>query len=202
MFKNMKLGTKLLLSFLSVAMITLLLGILGYYGAVKSGASIDEIGVVRLPSVDSMLEINRCAEKIGACVRTLAIPGLSKEVRQQQYDDLVQARTDYQKAWDIYEPLPQTTEEAQYWSQFVPAWDAWRTENNKAMDLCRKFDELNIQNPDALEKELETFRGDHYALRGKVLTLLQDQKAFAGGEDHAACAFGQWMSSLTIDNPD
>jgi len=36
MLKNMKLGTKLLLAFMSVATITLILGIVGYYSAVIS----------------------------------------------------------------------------------------------------------------------------------------------------------------------
>ena len=43
-------GKKLILSFLAVAVITLLLGLVGYYGAVESNKSITEIGKVRLPS--------------------------------------------------------------------------------------------------------------------------------------------------------
>ena len=51
-------GKKLITSFLAVAAITLLLGIVGYYGAVKSTESISEIGKVRLPSVESLLIIS------------------------------------------------------------------------------------------------------------------------------------------------
>lgn len=63
MFKNMKMGTKLLLAFMRVATITLILSVVGYYGTVKSEASIQEIGAVRLLTVDSLQEIQNSCEK-------------------------------------------------------------------------------------------------------------------------------------------
>ena len=50
-------GRKLFTAFLAVSAITLALGAVGYYSAVKSQGSIAEIGGVRLPSVDSLLII-------------------------------------------------------------------------------------------------------------------------------------------------
>ncbi|MFO7749963.1 MAG: MCP four helix bundle domain-containing protein, partial [Desulfobacteraceae bacterium] len=142
MGQQMKLGTKLILGFGAVALITLIVGIVGYYGAVKGEASVEEIGGVRLPSVDSLQIIHAEAESIRGTMRTLAISGLSRDVRQQQFQDLAEAREHYEAAWKVYEPLPQTEEEARLWQQFVPAWNAWRAENDKALMLTRKIDEL------------------------------------------------------------
>ena len=200
MEKKMKLGTKLILAFLSVATITLLLGVVGYYGAIKSNAAIDEIGTVRLPSVDTTQQIETCAENIGGIMRTLAIPGLPKEYREQLYGNLTKARERYQKAWEIYEPLPQTTEEAATWKQFVPAWDAWRTENNKAIQYCRDFDQIGLLSPYALKENLEKFRGDHYLVRVKVLDMLNSGTVFDGGESHTECNLGKWMLSFNTEN--
>lgn len=85
MGRQMKLGTKLLLGFGLVAVITLIVGIVGYYGAVKGEQAVAEIGGVRLPSVDSLQVIHAEAEGIRGTMRTLAIPGLSREVRQQRF---------------------------------------------------------------------------------------------------------------------
>ncbi|MCA1785543.1 MAG: MCP four helix bundle domain-containing protein, partial [Desulfobacteraceae bacterium] len=126
MNRTMKLGTKLMLGFGAVALITLIVGIVGYYGAVKGEESVDEIGGVRLPSVDSLQIIHTEAQTVRGSMRTLSIPGLAADVRDRQYQTLAESRQQYEAAWKVYEPLPQTEEEARLWQQFVPAWNAWR----------------------------------------------------------------------------
>jgi methyl-accepting chemotaxis protein len=135
-------GRKLFTAFSAVSAITLALGAVGYYSAVKSQGSIAEIGGVRLPSVDSLLIIKENGENIRGTFRTLSITGLSAEMRKRQYDNIAAARKEYEAAWKIYEQLPQTREEAETWTQFVPAWNAWRAENNKVMQLSQQLDHL------------------------------------------------------------
>jgi methyl-accepting chemotaxis protein len=201
MFKNMKLRTKMLLSFGGVALITLLLGLVGYYGAVKSDQAIEEIGHVRLPSVDSLLIIKENAENIRGSMRTLGIPGLKAEVRQRQYNNIVKAREEYQKAWKIYEPLPQTKDEEATWKLFVPAWNAWLEDNNKYIELSKNIDRNGIPDPDALGRQIEQFTKDHYIAAQRVLHLLYMKSAmFKGGEDHTACNAGKWLPTLKTDN--
>jgi methyl-accepting chemotaxis protein len=135
-------GRKLFAAFLGVTAITLALGVVGYYSALKSQSSITEIGGVRLPSVASLLIIKENGENIRGTLRTLSITGLSAEMRKRQYDNIAEARKEYEAAWKIYEQLPQTKEEAETWRQFVPAWNAWRAENNKVMQLSQQLDQL------------------------------------------------------------
>jgi hypothetical protein len=142
MFRNIKLGLKLMLGFGSVAFITLVLCVVGYFAAVKSDQAIEEIAFVRLPSVDSLLIIKERGEFAQAALRTLAIPGISAELRRQQYANLAQARAGYEKAWKIYEPLPQTPEEAEQWKQFEPAWRTWQAEADKAVETCKQVDRV------------------------------------------------------------
>jgi methyl-accepting chemotaxis protein len=150
MFKHMKLGTKLLCSFGAVSLIVLLLGIMGYYGATQSVTSIKEIAENSLPSIQNLGIISEQAERIRGTMRTLAIPGLSREVRERQIQNLANSRKVYEKAWKIYENLPHTPEEAQVWQQFVPAWSAWREANNQAMDLTKKVESMGTGDKEAL----------------------------------------------------
>jgi methyl-accepting chemotaxis protein len=199
--KNMKLGTKIMLGFMAVAVITLALGILGYYGAAKNNQTIEEIGVVRLPSVESLLEIQLNSENIRGTLRTLAMPGLSVEMRQRQFDNLAKARENYEKAWKAYESLPQTPELAALWKQFVPAWNAWQEEVGKAIELCKQVDRNGVSDPVAMGRQLEQFTKDHYVLVQRVLHLLYMKDAnFAGGEDHTACNAGKWLPTFNSDN--
>jgi methyl-accepting chemotaxis protein len=194
-------GKKLIASFLSVAVVTAVLGIVGYYGVNQGGKAISELGGVRLPSIESTLAIRAEAENIRGTLRTLAISGLPTEMRQRQYDNLARAQEAYQQAWAVYEPLPQTPEEAEVWKKLVPAWNAWRAENTKAVELARQFDAIGVQRPYTLKENLETYRGDHYRLEMQVLEMIQSKEIFAGGESHTDCNFGRWMGSFQTDNP-
>ncbi|MCU0586394.1 MAG: MCP four helix bundle domain-containing protein, partial [Desulfobacterales bacterium] len=142
MFKKMKLGFKLMLGFGSVALITLALGGVGYYGAARSDQAIEEIAFVHLPSVDSLLMIKEKGEYSQAALRTLAIPGISADLRRRQYANLAKAREEYEKAWAVYEPLPRTAEGAELWAKFVPAWRAWQAAVDAAVATCREVDQL------------------------------------------------------------
>jgi methyl-accepting chemotaxis protein len=201
MKQQMKLGTKLLLGFGAVAVITLIVGIVGYYGAIKGEESVDEIGTVRLPSVENLLVIEREAEQIRGTMRTLAIPGLTREVRERQYQNLVGSRQVYEAAWKVYEPLPQTEEEARVWQQFVPAWNHWRAENNKLLEMMQQFDKLGMTDPMLLGRQVESFTKDHYQVVEHIHSLMNNNQAFAGGDSHTGCNFGQWMPTFTTDNP-
>jgi len=201
MLKNLKLGAKLLLSFLCVATITVAVGVVGWYGAVQSDQSVRQLGEESLPSVDNLSIIKAQAESIKALVRALAIPGLPPEVRQHQYLQLAEMRDNYQAAWKAFEPLPQTHEEVAIWKEFVPAWEAWRVENNRAIELCKQFDQKGIPDAMGLAHKIEQSIRDHYIVVNKVLGLLQSKDAtFEGGTDHSACNCGKWLASLTTEN--
>ncbi len=201
MFKNLKLATKMFLAFGLVAAITLCLGLFGYYGMVQSKGSIDEIGKVRLPSVQSLLTIKENANAIKVVQRTLLNVGLDREERQQQYNNLIKIRETYQAAWKIYEPLPQTAEEAEVWNRFVPAWQEWLAANDVFFDMNRQIDKLDLGNPYELTENIQRFIGDHYKLEGSILKMINEDESFVGGDNHNACNFGRWLSGFQSENP-
>ncbi len=193
-------GKKLITGFMSVAAVVLLLGLVGFYAAWKGAKAVDAVGGVRLPSVDSLLVIQGQAQNIRGTVRTLTIPGMPPEVRARQYETLAAARERYRAAWDVYEPLPQTVEEAAVWQRFEPAWNAWVVENNRMVELARRVDSLGMANPFQYSSLMEQFTKDHYVLVQRVLHLLYIGDSFSGGEDHTACGFGRWMASYRTEN--
>ena len=195
-------GKKLIAAFSGVALITLAMGITGYFGAVKGEHHIGEIGMVRMPSVESLMVIERESEHISYLLQSLANAEASFERRQELYSALQESRETYEAAWNIYEPLPQTAEEESVWNQFVPAWNAWREANNGYIELNRGYDELGIQNPDELLSQVQSFRADLYALEKSVLELIVHDEDFTGGEDHTATPFGRWLGTFSSLNPD
>ncbi|MDY0167806.1 MAG: MCP four helix bundle domain-containing protein [Thermoguttaceae bacterium] len=181
---NLSTKWKLISGFLVVAAITAIVGGIGFWGAYRLARNVEEIGAVRLPSIDSLRTIKGRAENIRGSLRTLGMPGLTPEMRERQAQNLAAAREVYEAAWAKYEPLPQTPEEARLWEEFVPAWQAWRDENNKALEMFSQFDRLGIPDPLNVSRRIEGFMKDHYQLSEDALRLIQTQRTFEGGEDH------------------
>ncbi len=198
----MKLGTKIGMGFGCTIAIAMVLGGTGYYSALRNAESIHEVGNVRLPSVQSLDIIKLAGTDIKSAQRTLLNQDLDPATRDRQHDIVAKARDAYEAAWKTYEPLPQTPEEAKLWTEFVPAWQAWRKDNTDFFALAKRLDDLKIGNPVKLERDLAMFRGDHYKLQMRVLTMCDDKKVFEGGDDHTACPFGKWRAAHKIENPE
>ncbi|HSO20877.1 MAG TPA: MCP four helix bundle domain-containing protein, partial [Desulfosarcina sp.] len=198
---NMKLSVKLIGSFVIVAVMTLVVGFVGWRGVNGLSDHLVEVGDVRLPSIQNLLVIQRAAESVLVAQRTLLNPELSKEERTRQFTQVRQVREAYEKAWKIYEPLPQTPEEAALWQKFVPAWAAWRKENNAFFKIVEEMGALDLGNPMDLRRTIQEIRGDHYKVMSQVSMMIGNGVFFEGGEDHTACGLGQWAASVQTQNP-
>ncbi|MEJ5347739.1 MAG: methyl-accepting chemotaxis protein [Desulfosoma sp.] len=195
-------GKRLGLTFAVLCGVVAVLGGVAYFTAIRAVSALNEVGHVRLPSVEATLVMAEKLQDIRASLRTLAISGLDSAVRQRQYENIAKAREAYQGAMKIYEPLPQTPEEAEVWKQFKVAHEAWKAENNKALEMSKRFDALGIKDPDELKSKISMFTADHLNLEARVLDMILTGKSFQGGEDHTACRFGKWLTQFSTQNPE
>jgi methyl-accepting chemotaxis protein len=202
MLAKVKTGTKILCGFIFTVAVAILVGVVGYSGINKLSRHIEDIGIVRLPSVQSLLEIQIGAERIKTAQRTLMDLGLSDDVRQRQFDNIKDAREDYERAWKVYEPLPQTADETEVWKQFVPSWEEWRKNNNVFFQQMEQLNALHLGNLDAFRTQVQGFLVDHFAVASKIPSLVYERQLFDGGDDATKCRYGQWTANLKTDNPE
>jgi methyl-accepting chemotaxis protein len=194
-------GKKLIVSFIAVAIVTLALGGVGFYGAMESSGSITSIGAVRLPGVEKVMTIKACSETVKSVQRTLMDPKTDPETRARQPEHLKKARETYEAAWKAYEALPHTQKETALWKDFVPAWESWREANNKFMKIMGEVGEAHIPDPDGLIGAIRQYMLDHYILQERVEDLCLRGKELVGGDDHTACRFGKWLAAFKTQNP-
>ena len=199
-FTNLRLRGKLLGGFLMVAAIMVAVsGIANYYIYSLDG-HIKEVGAVRTPSIVGLSEIEAGGHQFAMSLRLLANPKLEAAVRQQQYENLKKAQQRWEKGWQIYEPLPQTPEEAELWKAFTPLWRQYRENADQFVRLRQQFDQMDVgDSAEALER-LEAVRASQYLLVLRVDQMLRDRKVMEGGEDHTSCVFGKWVAGLKTTN--
>lgn len=136
----MKLRTKILLLLAAALFAVLMVGLTGVNALMKLSGSIDEIGVVRLPSVLGLEIVNEGQTAIKAQNLSTAIHE-NNYAAQARFVEVVAARKliweRIDKGWKIYEPLPQTVEEVKLWKQFLGQWAAWQASVNGDLKLIQ-----------------------------------------------------------------
>lgn len=133
---------KLILSFLSIAAITEILGLIGYYSVNQSADFINEIGVVRLPGIQSILTISNGQIAIDAAEKTLLCRDVDMASRKQKYVDVKTAWQQIENAWKTYHSLPHTDKETTVWNKFMLAWNVWKNEHQEYIKLSKEYDNL------------------------------------------------------------
>ncbi len=200
MRNSWSIGAKLILSFLSVALITLLLGVVGYYGAVKNAQSIYEIGGVRLPSIQTLLVISEAQTAVDSAENALLCTSLTEEMRKAQYQRFDDAEKRAKAAWAIYEPLPQTVEEAETWKKFVPAWEKWWSDHLDYVKLVQQYEkEKTDENYQAMVKQaLDTIGVSFGAAESLLNRLVEINEAVAKVESEASEKQGAFLKLLSL----
>lgn len=138
--KNINLSIKLIGGFVFVALITLIVGGLGWYGLHTTSAHLDEVSVVRLPSIQSLLIVSEAQTAVDSGENALLSKSLDTEGRQAQFDRFDEAKKRADDAWAIYAPLPQTPEETVLWDRFVPAWEAWWKDHEEYVNIAKQYE--------------------------------------------------------------
>ncbi|WP_051293751.1 methyl-accepting chemotaxis protein [Pseudoduganella violaceinigra] len=154
MFKNLLIKWKLAVLVAVMLLALAVLGMSGYRGISNVGASVNEIGIVRLPSIYGLLVMSEGQTAIDKATLQTAI--FENDYKAQaMFAQVAKARdAAWAKAmsgWKKYEPLPQTDEEAVLWKQFVGEWEAWKAADAK---LGGTVSSLAGNSDEAKQKEL------------------------------------------------
>ncbi|TVQ65239.1 MAG: hypothetical protein EA360_10260 [Balneolaceae bacterium] len=199
--KQWTIGKKLIVSFMSVAGITLVVALIGFGGANILNNSIEEVSEVRLPSVNTLMHSEVYAEQINALMRTLVVPGVPFNQRRGYYRTIEENMQAYDRYMAQFEALPQTEEEARLWRGYAGLHREWLNSVNRFLEMSRDFDQLGIAAPVDLSRRLEMYQKDHYMVVQNVLHMLHlGAGQFAGGEDHTACNAGRYFPQFQTDS--
>lgn len=200
-FKDLKTGTKILTGFMLVLLIAVVIGITGLISLRNVGNAFHEVSDVRLPSVQYLGEMEANLERVQAGYKELLDVRLSRADREGILADIQRYRSEYQRYNDLFAPLDQTEEEARVYRQLMQDMETWRNINVGQVDnLHATVMETDLLNPMQVNRDLEEFMKDHYALQVQTANAIQNMRSFDGGEDPTRCNFGQWLPDFRTNN--
>jgi len=143
MFAKMKTGTKVLAGFGVAIAIAVVVGLVGYRGISKLGGHVDQIGNNNLVSVRALNLVAKGQFQVGYGERGLVNSRmLDAKSRTNQYTRIEAGEKQSDEGWKMYEPLPQTREEALMWKDFVALWETWKRDYQKVVALSKERDQL------------------------------------------------------------
>ncbi len=122
----MKIMSKILSAFGAVALVCGVVGYIGIQGIGKMSDAAHEVNRVRVPSIIGLHGIQTGIIAIRADNCALCVESLPDERRKGIGAGIDAAWAELDKGWKLYEPLPQTVEEAAKWKEFVPAFEEWK----------------------------------------------------------------------------
>ncbi|MGM0380131.1 MAG: methyl-accepting chemotaxis protein, partial [Bacillota bacterium] len=192
-FKNMNIGKKLIISFIFVAIIAGIIGLVGYN-------SIDEIGNVRLPSVHYLLEIEKYMTDIGSDQNRLIDQELSFEDRQKVYQNLEENIKMVKEYSEKFLELPWTKEEENIWSDYATEYEKYLESYEEFIALSKDFDDLGIDNPNEVQLSISQRETDHVNWIWQLQTAILKDDKFEGQLDPNECALGKWLGSYESRN--
>lgn len=138
-----KLSTKLIGGFFAVAAICALVGGVGWYGITQLDGAMDEIGGVRLPSIQSLLELSEAQTAVVVGNRGLTNPRMSDPaVRAKQYEYVEAAWKRAKEARKAYDQLPKSMEETAERKTFEDLWNTWQPLAADVAVQAREVDRL------------------------------------------------------------
>lgn len=139
MLNNLTIRAKLSLGFGLLVGVTLMVGAVAFSSSHQLTQSIEEIGVVRMPSVQGLLVMSQAQTATDSAENALLCTTLSPAMVNDAFARMSAAMVRAQSGWDLYAPLPQTVEEAAVWEQFKPTWEAWVSDHERYTAMAKDY---------------------------------------------------------------
>ncbi len=137
---NLKLKTKLMVSFIIVAFITLVVGVVGLGGVYKLSGSFQNVADTQLPKIQTLYKLNMAKAGIDSCEKALLDSSLTASDRETYYSKIQVFFTQialYQKA---YESLVLTKDEMDIWNNLLSCLENYQKNDEELQGLSRQFD--------------------------------------------------------------
>ena len=199
---KLKIQRKLILGFTIVATLCAIVGYVGWNGVSQLEENIQQAGRTSFPALLAISDLKEAQLSIKTSERTLLNSSLELEERRKEYEKIDSSFKKADTAIQIYSSLELSGEEIAAWTEFEKSWSGWRLDVEEFIKLSANIDSIQIRDPQKLAMEAERNFGEYRTWAAESVRAILEQQQFTGDLDPENSAFGKWLSSLRVANPD
>jgi len=188
---------KLMGSFFLMAALCAIVGGLGIYGINETNSALTEVSDIRLASVKDLGIMTEKINAIKAEERTLAIPDLTTQQRQQALQNIATYYHELRETQKHYSTLPKGPEEQRLWQTVQQSINQWDHEKSRVQELV---EQINMNNIGTLSQGLNQMFMDHFEWVSSLGTAIEHETHFNGQLDHNLCNFGKWLNNFETNS--
>jgi len=185
---NMGIATKLIVSFVIVALIAGIIGLVGYRYT-------DSIGGEDLPSVRYLLEIEEGVTAISERDNLLLSPKLAYEDRLTVYSEITELEHHLQESVEELQKINLSNKEDEMLVLAEASLQEWLIAHQTFITMSKAMDEIGIDDPANVRYEIGLKQRDHHAWIGTLLQDIVKQRSFTGQLDSTQCGLGTWLEN-------
>ncbi len=200
MKKGMTIGKRLALGFILTLVIVVVIGCTAIVVSRSIDKKIMRIFETLTPLKDNSINIGIQYLRVDSGENALLSVDITEEIRNDVYKRFKQAEEIFKSSIDAIEKLEKTPTQETLWKEFKVLHEKWWKNHETFVQKVKEFEKLGIKDPGTLQRDFHKFRGDHYALRDKVLRAIYLDQSFEGGDDHTACNFGKYLVTAKFSN--
>lgn len=139
MLSNLSLRTKIIGGFIIVAIITMVVGGLGWYGVKSVAEDMKQIGTDDLLDSENLATIALVTTEVDSAENFLLIPEISNAQVQEQYDRMGDAFKRGAAARQAYELTSPTKQEKALYDAYIFARDKWKKVDEHYIALSKQY---------------------------------------------------------------
>jgi len=193
MFKNLKIGKKLLILVFCGIVTAVLIGAAGLVSMSALGNASEMIGNRQLPAIIALEEITIAQNVISTCERGLLNRRISNSTREAQFRKIDNTIAAAKAAFEKFEAMPKSDKETQLWNTVKTTWNAWLNGINDITAMSRQREQLvasgkSADSPEVIRLDLEIFNRSSASDTGLRHEFLATSKALAEMVDYLVVA--------------
>lgn len=156
MLNKLRLAPKLIASFVVIALIGTLVGIIGVRGLHQVGSAYEIATRDCAPSVEALLRISEAQQMVWVAERGLINRRMmDPEIRKAQYQYADEGWKQAQDAWAAYDKLPRDAEEDKQWKELATVWEEWKRLHQQVRSAEEQKDALLARGVSATDPQIE-----------------------------------------------
>jgi methyl-accepting chemotaxis protein len=144
MLNNLSIKMKMIVVLGLSSIITVLVGLTGYWGVATLKQKIEEVNTNNLASIQAILTMEESLKSVALAERALINSQMMSDssLRQAQYAYIDSAFKRAKDSRDVYEPLLKGADELKNWNELKLVWDTWSQDSQRVIDISKNINAL------------------------------------------------------------